>query len=523
VKVLFCTQSESLRLFDSLRAQWPDTQPIERAGFTVADSAAWSRWLADQPDFESRGHLVVKEWEVTAGPFEAPDMDRLAADERRLGGEAGLFGAIVADRRLFMGPDCTYTQDYRRRFTDDQLLTVLQRGLASVERLFDELRPDVMVSFICVTMLDYLSYLVGSLPRSEDPQPQADPDRGSCLVLVPSERSVAGVRCCLCTTACRGGQPAPRGGNRLCEARTRAARAVRRCRTPVGQAGPESQHGTLSRLGGLRSAVTSYLAYRRSPAASDNHVPDPLRMALHTAWRNPRLAREVQRTFGSRYVGPSDLGTLRYAFFPLHTEPEVSLLVYGRPYVNQIEIIRMLAMSLPVDMTLVVKEHPWMVGKRSVSAYLKMLDIPKVRLADPRMEARTLIASADLVTVVTGSVALEAAMLGKPVITFGDCPYNLLPPSMVRRCADPRHLPQTVRAMLAERRTEDDAALEAYVAAVYETSASINLYSVLLGKKNVHAERAGDYSAECRKLAEYGASVLAQPEPGDAAPGSAAW
>lgn len=523
MKVLFCTQSESLRLFDSLRAQWPDTQPIERAGFTVADSAAWSRWLADQPDFESRGHLVVKEWEVTAGPFEAPDMDRLAADERRLGGEAGLFGAIVADRRLFMGPDCTYTQDYRRRFTDDQLLTVLQRGLASVERLFDELRPDVMVSFICVTMLDYLSYLVARSRgvRILNLRPTRIGDRVSfsCRLNDPSPEFAAAY------ARLRAGEDSPHREaaiayvKRVREQHGRYEGVVR----PSDKPALKANTARLSRLGGLRSAVTSYLAYRRSPAASDNHVPDPLRMALHTAWRNPRLAREVQRTFGSRYVGPSDLGTLRYAFFPLHTEPEVSLLVYGRPYVNQIEIIRMLAMSLPVDMTLVVKEHPWMVGKRSVSAYLKMLDIPKVRLADPRMEARTLIASADLVTVVTGSVALEAAMLGKPVITFGDCPYNLLPPSMVRRCADPRHLPQTVRAMLAERRTEDDAALEAYVAAVYETSASINLYSVLLGKKNVHAERAGDYSAECRKLAEYGASVLAQPEPGDAAPGSAAW
>jgi hypothetical protein len=523
VRVLFCSQSESLRLFESLRAQWSLAQPIERAGFTVADSAAWARWLADQPDFESRGHLLVKEWLVTAAPFEAPDRVRLAADERRLGGEAGLFGAIVADRRLFMGPDCTYTQDYRRRFTDDQLLTILQRGLAAVERLFDELRPDVMVSFICVTMLDYLCYLVarsrGIRILNLRPTRVGDRVSFSCRLNDPSPEFAAAF------ARLRGGADSPH---------REAARAyVKRVREQHGRyegvVGPsdkpalKANTARLGRLGGLRSALSSYLAYRRSPAATDNHVPDPLRMAYHTAWRNPRLARAVQRAFGPGYVGQADLGALRYAFFPLHTEPEVSLLVYGRPYVNQIEIIRMIAMSLPLDMVLVVKEHPWMVGKRSVSAYRKMLDIPRVRLADPRMEARTLIAGADLITVVTGSVALEAAMLGKPVITFGDCPYNLLPPSMVRRCADPRHLPQTIRTMLAERRMEDDAALEAYVGAVYETSASINLYSVLLGKKNVHTERASDYEAECRKLAEYAASVLAQPEPGGTAPGAAAW
>ena len=115
-------------------------------------------------------------------------------------------------------------------------------------------------------------------------------------------------------------------------------------------------------------------------------------------------------------VREADLSGIRYVFFQLHTEPEVSLLVYGRPYVNQIEIVRMLAMSLPVDMVLVVKEHPWMVGKRSLSAYQKMLDIPRVKFAAPALEARTLVKQADLIAVVTGSVALEAAMLDLSLI-----------------------------------------------------------------------------------------------------------
>jgi CDP-glycerol glycerophosphotransferase (TagB/SpsB family) len=180
----------------------------------------------------------------------------------------------------------------------------------------------------------------------------------------------------------------------------------------------------------------------------------------------------------------------------------VSLLVYGRPYVNQIEIIRTLAMSLPVDMVLVVKEHPWMVGKRSLNAYKKILNIPRVKLADPSTEARTLISAAALVVVVTGSVALEAAMLGKPVITFGDCPYNLLPKSMVRRCNDPRKTQIILHEAISEY-TNDEKALESYVSAVYETSATVNLYSVLLGKKNVHSERSSAYSEEIQKLANH--------------------
>jgi CDP-glycerol glycerophosphotransferase (TagB/SpsB family) len=168
----------------------------------------------------------------------------------------------------------------------------------------------------------------------------------------------------------------------------------------------------------------------------------------------------------------------------------------------------MLAMSLPIDTVLVVKEHPWMVGKRSSGAYQKMLDIPRVRFVDPALEARMLIKHADLVAVVTGSVALEAAMLGKPVITFGDCPYNLLPDAMVRRCTDPRHLQTIIRDAIADHQS-DEAALLAYVTAVFESSVSVNLYSVLLRKANVHAERNAAYIEEIENLAEYLVILLA--------------
>ena len=43
----------------------------------------------------------------------------------------------------------------------------------------------------------------------------------------------------------------------------------------------------------------------------------------------------------------------------------------------------------------------------------------------------------------------------------------------------------------------------AYIEAVFEVSVSVNLYSVLLGKSNVHAERNATYSEEINKLADY--------------------
>jgi len=521
MNVLFCTQSESLQLFDALGTAIKSRLPVERTGFIIADSMAYDRWLATHPDFESEGHELLKEWEVTARPLGKPNMAKLANYEALLGGEAGLFGAIVADRRLFMGPDCAFAQDYRRRFSDDELLFILQRGIERIEELFDRLKPDLVVSFICVTMLDYVAYLVAQARGVQflNLRPTRIGDRiaFSHRLNDPSPELAAQYQRLMAGEQSGFEKEAQSYIKRVREQHGRYEGVVR----PSDKPALRSNIFKFTRIAPIFSAVCSYLDYRNSIAASDNHVPDPLRRLYFTAWRNPRQASRVREFFKGLYIREHDLKGLRYVFFPFHTEPEVSLLVYGRPYVNQIEIIRMLAISLPIDTVLIVKEHPWMVGKRTIGAYQKILDIPRVRFADPSLEARMLVKHADLVAVVTGSVALEAAMLDKPVITFGDCPYNLLPDTMVRRCTDPRHLQFLVRQAIAQHKTDEDA-LKAYVASVFGTSASVNLYSVLLGKANVYTERTAVYAEEIDKLVEH-LLVLIGRRPTNAATGAAIW
>lgn len=519
MKILFSTQGESLRLFNALLGSLAGRLPVERAGFTVADSLFYDHWLTEEQGFDRRGHAILKEWEVTSVADRKPDLEKLAHYEKTLGGEAGLFGAIVADRRLLMGPDCTYTQDYCRRFSDDQLLCILQQGLEQTERLFDELTPDVVVGFICVTMLDYLVYLFARARgiRYFNLRPTRIGDRVSLVSTLndPSPELAASFTRILETKQSPHLDDARRYLRRVREEHARYEGVVR----PSDKPALRLDAKRLFRLDDFMKTVAHYRHYRNI-ATSDNHVPSPVRMRYFSWVRNPWLAKKVRGYLQPKYVTTEQLGSIKYVFFPLHTEPEVSLLVYGRPYLNQTEIIRMLALSLPVDTVLVVKEHPWMVGKRSLDSYKKMLNIPRVRFADPRLEARVLIQHANLVAVVTGSVGLEAAMLGKPVITFGDCPFNLLP--MVKRCEDPRKLQTIIREMM-ERAGDDEVALESYVSAVYETSESVSLYSVLLNKKNVHTEgRVTGYQEEVDKLGAFLQSLMAEKtaQPVD---GAAAW
>ena len=508
MNVLFSTQSESLRLFDALRRALSSKLPIEKSGFLVADSLNYEKWLVEQPAFEDANTVILKEWEITAQRRGKPDLARLAAYEQQLGGRAGLFGAIVADRRLLMGKDCSYSQDYRRRFTDDELLCILQHGVEETARVFDTLRPAVLIGFICVTLLDYLAYLFararGVKVLNLRPTRVADRVTFGSVLNDPDPALVAAYE------RIRKGEPVDVAPAREVLRRTREEHGryegvVRPSDRPsLAVEIRDSVPQTAMRV------VSNYRRYLSGAARADNHVPDPLRALAFAAIVNPLRARQTRRFLAQRFLLERELATTRYAFFPLHTEPEVSLLVYGRPFLNQIEVIRTLALSLPADMVLVVKEHPWMVGKRTLGAYRKLLNIPRVRLVRSGLDARLLIQSAGLVAVVTGSVALEAAILGKPVVTFGDCPYNLLPDTMVRRVADLRHLPSAICSLLEHYRL-DEQALESYVAAVFETSASVNLYSVLLKKQKVHADRSSSYGEEITRLGEYAMKCINGP------------
>jgi hypothetical protein len=520
MRILFTTQATSLRVFDEVRAALEQKTHVERVGYTVADSMFYRQWLRESPGFETAGHLILKEWDVTARRRGKPDLDLLARYERKVGAEAGLFGAIVADRRLFMGPDCTYTQDYRRRFTDDELLCILQEGLLATERLFDALKPDVVVGFVCVTFLEYLAYLFARSRgvRILNLRPTRIADRvifGSAINDPAPEFLHVYRRARLDGSSCMDDARGYIGRVRAEHGRYEGV--VAPSSRPALVVNPRRQSAWSAAL----RVTRNYREYRHTEARADNHVPDPMRSLMFAAIVNPARAWMTARQLGAWYVTEERLRASRYVFYPLHTEPEVSLLVYGRPFLNQIEVIRQIAISLPIDMQLVVKEHPWMVGKRTRSFYRKLLNIPRVHLARPEMAARELISHAALIAVVTGSVALEGVILEKPVITFGDCPFNALPSAMVRRCADLRELPSLLATMLDEHQ-HDEAALQAYVAAVFELSESVNLYSVLLEKKGVYVERPAARADEIRKLADYALACMRNVET-PVEPAAAAW
>lgn len=177
----------------------------------------------------------------------------------------------------------------------------------------------------------------------------------------------------------------------------------------------------------------------------------------------------------------------RFAYFPLHIEPEVATMLYAPFYTNQAEIIRIAARSLPVGMPLYVKEHPGMAGYRTRAFYKQLVKIPNVRLIHPRISGLDLAKASSLTIAITSTNAWESILFKKPVITFGDVYYNDIPG--VKRCRGFEDLPALVKGQLEEWR-HDEETLAAYVSALLEDSVEVDFSAMWNRSASVEEIRA---------------------------------
>ena len=108
-----------------------------------------------------------------------------------------------------------------------------------------------------------------------------------------------------------------------------------------------------------------------------------------------------------------------FAFMPLLLQPEENIDLISTKFNNQIETARQVAMSLPADMTLVVKDHPHMSNKRPTSYLDKLKYLPNVKLIDCRIPSWKIFEKAKIVIATSGTTVFEASILNKYTIQLG--------------------------------------------------------------------------------------------------------
>ena len=133
------------------------------------------------------------------------------------------------------------------------------------------------------------------------------------------------------------------------------------------------------------------------------------------------------------YSDSKDLPS-KYVYFPLHYEPEKTTNPDGKNFQDQFLALVKLRKFIPDNIYIIVKEHPSqlfnkMNGSRGRSPlfYKLINNIKFLKIVESTLCSKKLIKNSLLTATITGSVAIEASLLGKKAIAFGNPWYNGCP------------------------------------------------------------------------------------------------
>jgi hypothetical protein len=200
----------------------------------------------------------------------------------------------------------------------------------------------------------------------------------------------------------------------------------------------------------LYNSYKNYLKDKNSFIQSVN----PLLLPFNRITKIKRK-REYFKYFKDSFLSLEDLESKKYFVYPLHFHPEAATLIQGRWFNDQKNIIEMISKALPADYLLIVKEHKVSVGRRPKSFYEEINKFHNVYFTSEKTEVYPLIQNSSGIVTISSSMGLEAVMLNKCVITFGDIHYNIL--SQVIKARDISKMKSYIeQAILFDRYKEDE-------------------------------------------------------------------
>ena len=172
------------------------------------------------------------------------------------------------------------------------------------------------------------------------------------------------------------------------------------------------------------------------------------------------LSLELKRSRNYRFlqnhtISSPDLN-IPFIYFPMNVNEEMNLLHYAPYYTNQIEVIRHITKSIPINYVLYVKEHI-LAGLRSwndVDYYKQIIDIPNVTLINPKFDNNTLLQNSQLIITIRGTSSLKAMKYGKPSIVFGNQAAQIMP--SVFRVNSLNSLPELIKTALQHKTDPSD-------------------------------------------------------------------
>ena len=118
----------------------------------------------------------------------------------------------------------------------------------------------------------------------------------------------------------------------------------------------------------------------------------------------------------------------KYAYFPLHLQPELTTTGLGGQYSDQLDAIDRLSQMLPDDWFIYVKENPKQGhDQRGAEFYRRLEAMDKVVYIGKEVDTYWLMHHSQFVATITGTAGWESITGGKPCLVFGLAWYVSLP------------------------------------------------------------------------------------------------
>lgn len=165
-----------------------------------------------------------------------------------------------------------------------------------------------------------------------------------------------------------------------------------------------------------------------------------------------RVKEEINKEL-YRFIKTHDLKEFKdkkILFLALHKQPEASVDVLGRYYEDQYINIVNLWRVLPDGWVILIKEHTNAIGDRTLSFYHKITALSNVYFINEKIDSHEIITQSELVATISGTVAYEAALLGRPSVTFAPTFFNGLSNSKNIHLDDLRN-PNIIENLLTPR------------------------------------------------------------------------
>lgn len=380
-------------------------------------------------------------------PKKSPDLNYLAEFEKKYAVDLWL---LAYNERIFFNFNCFY------KFSKEEILSILEQECRFFEEILDESQPDFLITPMSNLHHNHLFYLMCKA-------------RGiKILMMIPTRLSK---RYMISNEPEKFDQFAIR--NNEFESKTPEQLIDLLKVTSASNDSKKFANTFLSSKFQLLKASIQFLLFSNNSNTKTHYTyfgRTKLKVLFYTSWY---ILKKKYRTFFINKFFSKDISDEHFIFFPLQTEPERSLLIAAPFYTDQLNTIKHIAQSLPINYILYVKEHPTQIVRewRKTSFYKEIMNLSNVKLIHPSVSSENLLKKTSLVITTGGTVGFEAAFYRKPTLSFITSLYSELKSVYTVKKND--DLPNTIKLILEENLEYDD--LNSYVTDLEKNSFELDM------------------------------------------------